>query len=466
MKEISIKTKIMLWFTCALVLLVLGTGMINFSVSRQVLDQSVQERLVNIVSSNAEEIEYYDSYHAGSNTRDLLFSYKTGTIAIDDNFCDYYEGICTSLVDSQNNLLYGESPIRLSSDAIFSFSTVGTVIHKGDKYYVYEKKLEEPGLEDLWLRGIVSEKESTNILYKTVRASVWILPLLAVVTLLGGFIITRRSFLPVGKINDAANEIAEGSDLTKRIDIGPGKDEIHNLAHTFNAMFDRLEKSFDAEKQFTSDASHELRTPLAVVKANCEYALEFAGNEQEYREALEVIARQADNMSSLLNQLLFFARYQQQDFSISKTDMNLSRLLENLCEDRRILTEGTRLLNTDIEPDIHMMGDESLMAGLINNLIDNAIKYSDVNEPVEAALFRDGTAIKLSVRDHGIGIAPENMDKIWDRFYQVDPSRSSSEKGSFGLGLAMVKEIARLHGGYMEVCCPSDGGSCFTLVLP
>ena len=104
-------------------------------------------------------------------------------------------------------------------------------------------------------------------------------------------------------------------------------------------MFDRLEKSFDAEKQFTSDASHELRTPLAVVKANCEYALEFAGNEQEYREALEVIARQADSMSSLLNQLLFFARYQQQDFSISKTDMNLSRLLENLCEDRRILTE-------------------------------------------------------------------------------------------------------------------------------
>ena len=179
-----------------------------------------------------------------------------------------------------------------------------------------------------------------------------------------------------------------------------------------------------------------------------------------------MIARQADNMSSLLNQLLFFARYQQQDFSISKTDMNLSRLLENLCEDRRILTEGTRLLNTDIEPDIHIMGDESLMTGLINNLIDNAIKYSDVNEPVEAALFRDGTAIKLSVRDHGIGIAPENMDKIWDRFYQVDPSRSSSEKGSFGLGLAMVKEIARLHGGYMEVSCPSDGGSCFTLVLP
>ena len=466
MKEISIKTKIMLWFTCALVLLVLGTGMINFSVSRQVLDQSVRERLVNIVSSNAEEIEYHDSYHADSNTRDLLFSYKNGAIAIDDNFCDYYEGICTSLVDSQNNLLYGESPIRLSSDAIFSFSTVGTVIHNGDKYYVYEKKLEDPGLEDLWLRGIVSEKESTSILYKTFRASVWILPLLAAVTLLGGFIITRRSFLPVEKINDAANEIAEGSDLTKRIDIGPGEDEIHNLAHTFNAMFDRLEKSFDAEKQFTSDASHELRTPLAVVKANCEYALEFAGNEQEYREALEVIARQADSMSSLLNQLLFFARYQQQDFSISKTDMNLSRLLENLCEDRRILTEGTRLINTDIEPDIHMMGDESLMTGLINNLIDNAIKYSDVNEPVEAALFRDGTAIKLSVRDHGIGIAPENMDKIWDRFYQVDPSRSSSEKGSFGLGLAMVKEIARLHGGYMEVSCPSDGGSCFTLVLP
>ena len=114
-------------------------------------------------------------------------------------------------------------------------------------------------MEELWLRGVVSQNESTNILYNVVRLSFWLLPALAVLAILGGYIITRRSFLPVELLAKSAEEIGTGNDLSKRLDIGPGNDEIHMLANVFNDTFARLERNFEVEKQFTSDASHDLR---------------------------------------------------------------------------------------------------------------------------------------------------------------------------------------------------------------
>ena len=314
--------KIMIWFTSAMIIMVVGTSAVNFFISRQVLDQSIQERLVDTVSSNAQEIEYRSSVSGEREAQDFFLSYNGGVLEIDDDFLNYSEGIYTALVDSDNNLLYGELPVRLDSGEAFSYTAVGTIKADGEKFYVYEKQLSGNNLEGLWLRGFVSERESANVLYNMVRLSVWLIPVIAAAALVGGYVITRRSFLPIGAIDSAAREIADSRDLTKRIDIGghdnghmtkdrSGKDEIQNLAQTFNEMFDRLEDSFNAEKQFTSDASHELRTPLSVIKANCQYALKFAEGEDDFRESLKAIEDQADRASVLLSQLLFFARLDQ-----------------------------------------------------------------------------------------------------------------------------------------------------------
>ena len=274
----------------------------------------------------------------GRREAQIFLSYNGGVLEIDDDFLNYSEGIYTALVDSDNNLLYGELPVRLDSDEAFSYTAVGMIKADGEKFYVYEKQLSGNNLEGLWLRGFVSERESANVLYNMVRLSVWLIPVIAAAALVGGYVITRRSFLPIGAIDSAAREIADSRDLTKRIDIGGhdnghmtkdrnGKDEIQNLAQTFNEMFDRLEDSFNAEKQFTSDASHELRTPLSVIKANCQYALKFAEGEDDFRESLKAIEDQADRASVLLSQLLFFARLDQKQGRVHFDSVDLSKIV-------------------------------------------------------------------------------------------------------------------------------------------
>ena len=469
--------KIMIWFTAAMIIMVVGTSAVNFFISRQVLDQSIQERLVDTVSSNAQEIEYRSSVSGEREAQDFFLSYNGGVLEIDDDFLNYSEGIYTALIDSDNNLLYGELPVRLDSDEAFSYTAVGTIKADGEKFYVYEKQLSGNNLEGLWLRGFVSERESANVLYNMVRLSVWLIPVIAAAALVGGYVITRRSFLPIGAIDSAAREIADSRDLTKRIDIGghdnghmtkdrSGKDEIQNLAQTFNEMFDRLEDSFNAEKQFTSDASHELRTPLSVIKANCQYALKFAEGEDDFRESLKAIEDQADRASVLLSQLLFFARLDQKQGRVHFDSVDLSKIVSSVCADRKILFPCGVSLKTKISPEIFCKADENLIERLLGNLIDNAVKYIGKGDRVTVTLSRQDENIRLSVEDNGIGIDPEAMDKIWDRFYMADESRHETHENSFGLGLSMVKEIARLHKGRMEVESTPGVGSCFTFILP
>lgn len=465
MGKLTIKKKIILWFAIALFILSAASTTLTFVISRSVLDQSIQERLIEIVDYNADEIEFNSSMSSvDKEPSDFYIAYNDGILEIDDDFCDYLDGVVTALIDKDNFLIYGETPFHLEKEKAFSFTTVGTINHRGHKYYIYEKPLSGDNLEGLWLRGFISDNEVMNILYNVARISLWFIPLFAIFTLLGGYVLTRRSFKPIEKISDTANEIAGSGDLSRRIDIGDGEDELHRLAQTYNKMFAQLEKTFNAEKQFTSDASHELRTPMAVIKAQCEYALEFADNEEEFRDSLEVIKRQNDQMASLLSQLLFFTRLENRSdiFKLAETD--LSELVHSLCEDRRILLEDPKRLLVSIDNGILIQADEGLIGRLVNNLLDNAFKYSDSNAEVSLSVKELEKEIVLSVSDNGIGIPEENLAKIWNRFYQEDPSRS--EEGSFGLGLSMVKEIADFHGGKVSVQSTLGEGSTFAITFP
>lgn len=477
MKKLSIKTKIMIWFTAALILISACTSAVNFSISREVLNKSIQERLVTAVAANAQEIEFYNSNSGEMEPNDFFLSYNGGILEIDDDFLNYNEGVFTALVDSENNLIYGEMPIQLNDRQAFSYTTVGLLKNNGEKFYIYEKKLSGENLDGLWLRGFISERENTNVLYNMVRIMLWLTPVLAIAALLGGYIITKRSFAPIKLIDSAAREITESGDLSKRINIfadencknsrcTPGKDEIQNLAITFNQMFDRLESSFDSEKQFTSDASHELRTPLSVIKANCEYALKYGDSREDFIEVIQTIAKQTDKTSALLNQLLFFARLNQKKDKVVLSKINLSALTTSICKDRQIILPDELNLEADIHPEIFVNADESLMARLLNNLLDNAVKYIGSGTSIQVSLCSNETSVFLSVKDSGIGISPENINKIWNRFYMADPSRSETSANGFGLGLAMVREIAELHHGRMEVLSKPGSGSTFTLILP
>lgn len=468
MKQLSIQKKIVLWFSAMLLIIVLLITAMTFAIAGSVLNESIRERLYDVVSANVSEVEYLNSLSSSEEEPgDQFLKFDNGWLEIDDDFCDVFEGISTALYDADGNLLYGNMPIKISSAAPLAFSKIGKTEYKGETYYVYDKPLTADGMDGLWVRGIISKNESINILYNVVRLSFWLLPALALLAVLGGYIITRRSFLPVEQIAKSAEEIGRGGDLSKRLDIGPGSDEIHMLADTFNEMFARLENNFNAEKQFTSDASHELRTPVSVILAQAQYALEFAETPEEYKEAFEVIERQGRRMGDIISQLLFFTRLAQGTETVNKENVCLSALVEELCAEQKMLPKEVRKnisLICDVSPEVYAFTDRSLLALCLNNLISNAYKYGKENGHIRVSLRHDTDKVLISIKDDGIGISPENLPKIWERFYQTDASRSSDiNQRGLGLGLSMVSQICKLLGIAAEVRSTLGEGSEFTL---
>lgn len=467
MKQLTIQKKIILWFSAMLLIIVMLISAMTFAIAGSVLNESIKERLFDIVYQNMEEIEYWnDLSSTEAEPGDQFLKYHDGWLEIDDDFCNVFEGISTALYDADGNLLYGNMPIKLSASGTPNYTNIEKIKYKGENYYVFDKSLTVSGLEELWLRGVVSQNESTNILYNVVRLSFWLLPALAVLAILGGYIITRRSFLPVEQLAKSAEEIGTGKDLSKRLDIGPGNDEIHMLANAFNDTFARLERNFEAEKQFTSDASHELRTPVSVILAQSQYALEFCETPEEYREALEVIERQGNKMSDIISQLLFFTRLTQGTETIQKEQICLSSLVQGICEEQKVLSQKNISLSSDIQTDIYVDTDRILLERCLNNLLSNAYKYGKESGHVWVRLRCDADKIILSIKDDGIGISQENLTRIWERFYQADSARGGdrSDRG-LGLGLSMVKQICEILDINVEVISTLGEGSEFILIF-
>ena len=262
--------------------------------------------------------------------------------------------------------------------------------------------------------------------------------------------------------------IQESSDLSQRIHLETGgqtKDEIYHLAATFDRMLDRLENSFEAEKQFSNDASHELRTPIAVIMAQCEYSLKRDTSPEEIHSSLSVILDQSRKMSTLINQLLTLARADRGTAKLDFERINVSDITCMVALEQEALAEKRGItIHQEITPDLYADVDETLFMRLWINLISNSIKYGKEGGSIRVVLRASESRIIGQVIDDGIGISPEALPKIWDRFYQVNPSRSDGS--SSGLGLSMVKWIISAHNGDITADSVPGTGSRFTFSIP
>ena len=267
---------------------------------------------------------------------------------------------------------------------------------------------------------------------------------------------------PIRKIATTASQIGQGRDLKKRIELGEGTDEIHQLADTFNAMFERLDSSFEAERQFTSDVSHELRTPMAVIMAQCEYLLEKPRSTEEYEDAMKLIQRQSKKMTNLITDMLAFARLEFQIDSFEMHKVNFTKLVSAVCEDMAQIQDKNITLTWKTDDDVFIAGNEHLLTRLLSNLIGNAYRYGKNNGYIFVELSESTEKVVLSVKDNGIGISSEDQKNIFQRFYRADKSRAS--KGT-GIGLAMVHEIAELHKGTISVNSILGEGSTFSFII-
>ena len=294
----------------------------------------------------------------------------------------------------------------------------------------------------------------------------WFAPFLLLGASGVGYWLSRRALAPVDALARTARTIS-GHNLSRRLEQLHTGDELQRLSDTLNEMLSRIESAFLRITEFTADASHELRTPIALIHTEAELALRKSRDEAEYREALRHILVEADRTAKLLEELLALARA---DSGREALNIQPLDVLTPLRESASKWAQGASLRNLQFEqhldaPRLPVMGDENALRRVIDILLDNAFKYTP--PPGKVTLFAEQTqgSVVVSVVDTGIGIAPEDQARIFERFYRVDKARSR-ELGGVGLGLAIAQWIVQLHKGSITVNSEAGKGSVFRVEIP
>jgi two-component system heavy metal sensor histidine kinase CusS len=306
-----------------------------------------------------------------------------------------------------------------------------------------------------------------DILQRFRTAMLWCLPVVLILSMLGGYVLSARALKPVDRMTRTAVEIGI-SNLSKRIPVENTGDEIQRLAEAWNDLLARLESSVAKQQQFTSDASHDLRTSIAVILATGQLTLRHQRTEEEYREAIGTMVSECDSTSHLLEDLLLLARGDAFPARIELLPVNITTLVKEVSQRAASLASAkSQQIELHVPPDpIVLLGDNKLLPRLLSILIDNAVKYTPEGGAIRIVLERqaDGS-VQLKVQDTGIGIAPELLPKIFDRFYRGDSVRNRNS-GGFGLGLAIAKWISVAHDAEISVASVSHQGSTFTVLFP
>jgi len=330
----------------------------------------------------------------------------------------------------------------------------------------YSQPLEAPAGRSIgWLqiaRSLeYSEQASASLFVQIVLSLPLVLGLAAVV----GYFLASRALRPIDRITRTAQAMS-AHDLTQRIGYEGPDDEVGRLARTFDRMLDRLQAAFERERRFTADASHELRTPLTVIKGRIDVTLSRPRPGQEYAHTLHDVGREADRLIRLTNDLLFLTRLGQRSQPMQPQPVDLSDLLSAIVDQVRPLAEAKVLgLVEEVAPGLRLTGDPDHLIRLFLNVLDNAIKYTPAGGRVTVRAVEESTAVRVTVRDTGPGIPPQHLPHLFERFYRAEADRSR-ETGGTGLGLAVASEIARWHGGTLDVQSEVGQGTTCIIRLP
>jgi signal transduction histidine kinase len=320
----------------------------------------------------------------------------------------------------------------------------------------------------LGMRVVIQAATSFDAVNAASSGLLWIMIVTTGLALIGsiiiGMILTDRALRPISDIIDAAEQITSATDLKKRLAWGGPQDELGHLVAVFNAAMERLEHLFSVQQRFVADVSHELRTPLTAIRGHFELIRRYGMDDG----SLEAIQAEIGRMSRLVNDLLLLARADYGGLQLNKSQIALDELVEEVYREARALAEGhaLRVAIGEFTP-VHVHGDADRLKQLFLNLVTNAVKFTPAGGSITLHLRRVGSNAVVSVEDTGIGIAPDDLKLIFNRFYQADTSRTriSGDEG-VGLGLSIALWIAEAHGGGIGVTSTVNQGTTFTVTIP
>jgi heavy metal sensor kinase len=311
-----------------------------------------------------------------------------------------------------------------------------------------------------------SRKPVFKILYGTLIFSSLAIPVVLLLASFLGGVITNRILKPVMEVTDTARNITH-QDLSVRVKASQTDEELQYLVSAFNEMIARLDKSFRYIAEFSSNVAHELKTPLTILKGESELALMQPRDTEEYQRALKVNLDETEGMLRIVEDLLLLSKleYQPQAFNFEQVDF--SEFIKDIFEQaKRIASRKNVSVGlTHTDKPVFIEADRLHLRRMFLNLLHNAIKFTPPGGSVSLSLHADARKLKVSVSDTGIGIEPQHLEKIFDRFFHVDQKNQGAESGS-GLGLSIAQSIAKIHRGHISVESQPRTGSTFTVTLP
>lgn len=442
---LSVKMRMTLWFTLMVLLMATMVLVFVLVINANTISDDPAGRLVRVVLSNVGDVEF----DHGRFEWDDLEVYNRGV------YCEFY--------NEQGELLLGAMPENINITLPLETNVMRSQIIDGVEYYVYDSYV-DMDVTGIWIRGVINANDRSGLMRTVLILTLSIVPGLLLLAVVGGWLISWLSFRPMDKMIGIANDISDGGDLSRRLALKRGPKELRRLGRVFDRMFERLEQSFTAESQFVSDASHELRTPITIILAQCDRSKRKDETKEDFLTSIGVIEEQAKGMSQLVQQLLGLTRMHHGTDRYPMREGDLSAFVE-MCANEFVPENSRGIeMKTEIEDEVSLRFNAALISRVIHNLLQNAYKYGKDNGHICLSLKKTRDGAEISVTDDGIGIAKEDLDKVWKRFWQADSSRG--EDGGSGLGLAMVKEIANFHGGSARVESELGKGSTFTVFLP
>ncbi len=274
-----------------------------------------------------------------------------------------------------------------------------------------------------------------------------------------------KLFEPVRVMSATTNRLTVNNLHSERLNVAGTKNELKDLASVINAMLDRIETSYESQKQFVSDASHELRTPIAVIQGYANLLNRWGTTDPEIlHESIEAIQNEARSMQDLVEKLLFLSRHDKKTLKLLKKNFNMSKLVEDMVKETKLVA-ANRIIDSSIMENVFVYGDEQALKQAVRIFIDNAVKYSRDGDTVTIKCEKVNEDCIITVQDTGIGMTKKDINHIFDRFYRSDYVRNQNI-GGHGLGLSLGKLIILAHTGKIKVRSQFTKGTSFIITLP
>ncbi|GAC1360312.1 MAG: ATP-binding protein [Ktedonobacteraceae bacterium] len=471
---LGIRLQLALWYTCAFAALLLLTGAVFYKYLENSLEGSVDSALQVLAQQEAGGIEIKNGALITSAIAEHPANGGTGSADAIAQPADVNYGLLIRVLDTRGRVV-SETPafqtLYVPQDSVtqpLAGEPWQGTVHSGKDQEVrlYSRMLTQQGQKIAVIQVGQSLAQLHTLLHRLV-AALLIAGFLVLLLCAGvSYWLAARAFAPIQRLAETARRIKVG-DLHQRVPVPPARDEIQYLALTLNEMIGSLDQAFTRQRRFVADASHELRTPVAVIRNKTGITLLGTPSLPETITVLQDIRIETERLSHLISDLLALARGDEGQARFEYEPMRLDLLVEAVAANAEVLaSERDIVLSVEIDGEVPLQADEARLIQVVMNLLDNALRYTDSGGRVVVSVgTRHGDAY-LSVRDTGIGIAPEHLPHIFERFYRADAARRQTSGSSSGLGLSIVEWIVRMHGGSIAVESQPGQGSIFTVTLP